>query len=731
MAVFTSKEKPKSALLNKSFNYRLSSLFGWRPISKEKATTQLEKDTGLQFVKVDVGNPVYRTKQAALGNVFDNSKLSSTVDHLFNNYLNETSIVYSDIQERQERLSELRFAVTNSPYLSRACRLVADEATMMDDQNRILTVESPSVAFSNRCYELFSQWGLTQQRISSTCFEIEQYGEAVWANKITRNGVERINPLKAPELVERLEFSPMHMAEVEEQLANGTDLNKSRKAKIDKLLQMFKEKDALNAMNDDFADMYDTKLLGYEFHDGIIAPPWDVTHFRYNPDCSEFFPYGTPPLIFCLGPFKRAYSLWTLQGLARAASFPVQLYTVKGTEGVGVETAFETVNNVREEYENIGVTPSSNSLEVYTVNTKIWAPEGLLDLKILESKVDYNFTDDIELAEDQVAFAAGVPRGYLDPSKESWGVSGIALTEQFKPFATHIYTVQSTFLQGIGELIRLHFAITGEFDYNTPFVLSMRFPAEEMSDERRNAKQASIDLSNSILELLGSVLGLEEGEALPEDVVTDILSKYTFLDPTDLQRWVRLSAIAHAQAAANDEADAEEGGGDDGDFDFGGGSGGGDDGDFDLGGDDGSDDGVSGGDDDLGGGDDSSSMDESIDRKYYLKVKKLLREKQNKKRRLREQRLRDAYFSSREDIYFHWLKENHLTEWKKPDGRYDQHAIMVSPLSNKLVEAVGVLKQNDGPVGSTVLREGLDANKIESELQTTLQEQLTIPEGEN
>jgi hypothetical protein len=420
-----------------------------------------------------------------------------------------------------------------------------------------------------------------------------------------------------------------------------------------------------------------------------------------------------------------------LQGLARAASFPVQLYTVKGTEGVGVETAFETVNNVREEYENIGVTPSSNSLEVYTVNTKIWAPEGLLDLKILESKVDYNFTDDIELAEDQVAFAAGVPRGYLDPSKESWGVSGIALTEQFKPFATHIYTVQSTFLQGIGELIRLHFAITGEFDYNTPFVLSMRFPAEEMSDERRNAKQASIDLSNSILELLGSVLGLEEGEALPEDVVTDILSKYTFLDPTDLQRWVRLSAIAHAQAAANDEADAEEGGGDDGDFDFGGGSGGGDDGDFDLGGDDGSDDGVSGGDDDLGGGDDSSSMDESIDRKYYLKVKKLLREKQNKKRRLREQRLRDAYFSSREDIYFHWLKENHLTEWKKPDGRYDQHAIMVSPLSNKLVEAVGVLKQNDGPVGSTVLREGLDANKIESELQTTLQEQLTIPEGEN
>lgn len=715
MAIFTSKEQPKSALLNKSFNYRLSALFGWRPVDRKKATTQLEKDSGIQFVKVDVGNQMYRTKQAALGNIFDNSKLSSTVDHLFNQYLNETAVVYSDIQERQERLSELRFAVTNSPYLSKACRLCADEATMADDQNRILSVESPSVAFVNRCYELFAQWGLTQQRISATCFEIEQYGEAVWANKVTRNGVERIIPLKAPELVERLEFSPMHMAEVEEQLANGTDVNKNRKQKIEKLLAMFKNKDLINGINDDFADMYDTKLLGFEFHDGIIAPPWDVTHFRYNADCSEFFPYGTPPLIFCLGPFKRAYSLWTLQGLARAASFPVQLYTVKGTEGVGVETAFETVNNVREEYENIGVTPSSNSLEVYTVNTKIWAPEGLLDLKILESKVDYNFTDDIQLAEDQVAFAAGVPRGYLDPSKESWGVSGLALTEQFKPFATHIYTIQSTFLQGIGELIRLHFAITGEFDYNTPFILSMRFPAEEMSDDRRNAKSSSIDLTNSIIELLQSSLGLEDGEALPEDVITDILSKYTFLDPTDIQRWTRLSAIAKAQAEADSENKEGEDGGsdDDGGFDMGGG---GDDGGFDLGGGDDSSD--SGG-DDLGGGDDSGSgdMEESIDRKYYLKVKTMLREKEKRKRLLREKRIREAYFSSRQDIYFHWLKENHMTEWQKPDGYWKQHGILVNPLDNRIVESVNVFKSDEGlsNFGKT-LRE----SEIEEELQNTL-----------
>lgn len=695
--IFKSKDKPKSKILNKSFNYRLASLFGWRPANgKRQDMTDFEKSTGIKFVRVDVDNPAYRTKQAALGNVFKTSSLTQKVDHLFNSYLNETATVYSDIQDRQERLSELRFAVTNSPYLSRVCRLCADEATQRDDLNRIISIESPSAAFISRTYELlFSQWGLTQQRVESTCYEIEQYGEAVWANKVTPNGVERIIPLKTPSLVERLEFSPVHMAEVEEQLSNGEDYNKSRKTKIEQLLNLFKNEQQLNTLNDDFADLYDTKLLGFEFHDGIIAPPWDVTHFRYCPDSSEFFPYGTPPLLFCLAPFKRAYSLWTLQGLARAASFPVQLYTVKNTEGVGVQTAFDTVDEVREEYENIGVTPQSNSIEVYTVNTKVWAPEGLLDMKILESKVDYNFVDDINLAEDEVAFASGVPRGYLDPSKEGWGVSALALTEQFKPFARHIYSIQSCFLEGIGNLIREHYAITGEFDYNTPFVLSMRFPAEEMSQERRDAKSASIDLSKSIIELIQQVLGIEEGEPLPEDVVSDILSKYSFLDPTDLQRWIRLSSIAKLSSENDDEDSEGEDTGDDSGFDFGGGddSGGGGD-DFDVGGD--SSDTDTGSDTDVGGdegGAEPAQESTNKARDYYLKTKSHLKEKRKLKEQKRIREITKRYFESRDSIYFEFLKENHLTDFSKTNGRMKDHCYNVPELNenNKMFDSLKVL----------------------------------------
>lgn len=704
--VFQSGQKPKSKIIQNSFNSRLSSLFGWKSVTKDKAQNQLEKDTGIKFVKVDTENPAYRIKNAALGNVFKNAPLAQSLDKYFNNYLNETTLVYSDIAERQQRLSELRFAVRNDPFLAKACRLVADEATQLDEQNRLLSIESPSIPFINRCYELFAQWGLTQQRIASVCYDLEQYGEAIWAHRISVDkGVERISALKVQSLMERLEFSPAHMAEVMAQLKNGDDVNKSRKSKIEQLMsELNNNQEYVAGLNEDFADTFDTKLLGYEFDDGIVVPPWIITHFRYQPDSTEFFPYGEPPLLMALAPFKLLNSTITLQGLARASSFPVQLYTVKQTEGVGVETAFETVNNVREEYDNIGVTPQTNSLEVYTVNTKIWAPEGLLDMKVLESKVDFDFTGDIELYEDRVAIASGVPKSYLDQEFGGFGNSGIALVEQYKPFARHVYTIQSAFLEGLGNLIRLHFAITGEFDYNIPFVLSMRFPAEEMGQEKRDARQASIDLSNSIIELLQSVLGLEEGEPLPEDVVSDILSKYTFLDPTDLERWVRLSAIA--KAASADESDGED---EDGGFDDEGGGGGGGD-DFDLGADGGGDEGGDeGGDDfDLGG---DEGLEESMspeERKYYLRVKQRLVEKMKRQNKLKKKKIMEAkrkrlrevsqrYREAKEEIYFSFLRENHMTEWKRQEGHHQQHEMLIPTIDNNNVmfESFKVLSLKD------------------------------------
>ena len=720
-AQYSSGAPPKSQIFKTSFAGRLSSLFGWKGVQKQNAQTEFEKQNGLRFVKVDIGNDQFRTKHAALGSVFKSAPLATSLNKYFNAYINETTLVYSDIAERQQRLNELKFMVLNDPFIGRCCQLVADEATQLDDQNRLLSVESPSIAFVNRCYELFSMWGLTQSRISAVCYDLEQYGEALWGHRISAKGVERIIPLKVPMLQERLEFSPVHMAEVVAQMAGGLDVSKNRASKISKLMNLVASDQGLKQTSDldeNFADMFDTKLLGYEFHDNIIVPPWLISHFRFNADNSEFFPYGRPPLLHALAPFKQFYSTMALQGLARAASFPVQVYSVKGTEGVSVATAFETVNSVREDYENIGVSPSSNSLEVYTVNTKIWVPEGLLDMKVHESKVDMDFIGDLEMFQDRIADAIGIPKGYLSQEFGGFGQSGIALTEQYKPFARHVYGIQSSFLDGLGSLLRLHFAITGEFDYNMPFVLSMRFPAEDMGEEKRNARQASVELANGIIEMLQGVLAMEEGEPLPEDVVADILSKYTFLDPTDLQRWIRLSAIAKAAAAAATDDEGDGGGEDDG-------SG------FEMDGDM-----EGGGEGDIAAGDDSGGdpMPESMAleyRNYYMRTKKLLREKLASERKsaakaLREKEIRRLkevsmrYRECKQDIYFNWLREQNLTEWVRPGVAHEMLVPRIDE-NHTLFNSIRVLtdKGNDNPVTNKRLQE------------RTLQDQLNETKGFN
>jgi hypothetical protein len=198
--------------------------------------------------------------------------------------------------------------------------------------------------------------------------------------------------------------------------------------------------------------------------------------------------------------------------------------------------------------------------------------------------------------------------------------------------------------------------------------------------------------------LVSGALGLEEGEPLPEDIIFDILSRYTFLDETDILKWMRYRAQFDAEKAA------EEASGDDEDGDGGGG------GDDDLGLDDMGDD--SGGDD--GGGD---MMESVADRKYYLKTRALLKEKrimrdravkreQSRLREVRFRRLREQYDKSKKDIYFQFLKENAFREWH--DARGHQYYSSFVSQSNPLYETFAVLADRSTPLitgSSSRLRE--------------------------
>lgn len=637
---FTSGKKPMSAILNSTFVNRLNSIFGFRTTNDRKnIENEFEKKYGIKFVRVDLNNPSYRIHNAAIGSVFQSVGMNEKLEKLFNAYLNETTETYDNIQDRQKRLNELTFACCNNVYISRACTLVADEATQQDEQDRIISIDSPNSTFVEKTYQLLNQWGITQNCIHSACFDIQLYGEAFWTHKIGLSGVEKISYIHPNQVMERLEFSPAHVATFLAQRDGWNNANTTRGSKIEELIKLIKGDGSMDEASN-LADMFDNKLLGYELQGNILCPPWMITHFRYDDGHGEFYPYGRPPLIWALAPFKQYASTMALQGLARLHSFPITLFQVKNTDGMPPAQAFNLVNTVREQFDNLGVNPGQQGSEVYTVNTKAWVPEGLLKIESIKSECDIPSTDDIDGMRDDIAVACGIPRGYLDPSADYSGESGISLKEQYKPFARHVYTVQTTFLQGLGELIRMHYAITGEFDYNTPFVLSMSFPAQEVPDSQRSSQSSSIDLAKNVVELIQAVLGIDEEEALPEDVIVDILSKYTFLDPTDIQKWVRLSSFAVKSNMSGDEDD----GGDE-------------------------------------GGDDDEMMAET---RAYRKTGRIT---ERREQRFRE--VRERYLENKDEIYFRFIESNNLKDWKnfvgKRTGEFTKHNVYVPKIDEYTV----------------------------------------------
>ena len=656
---------PKSSIIKSTFHDRLSAFYGFRAVGGGSSSqTALERRTGVKFVKVDLNNQAYRVQNASLGNVFDSRLLSSKLERYFDAWMSETSLSYDDIADRQARLNELAFMQYNEPFVSRVVQLVADEATNLDEQDRLITVSSPNGTFIEKCYELFSQWGITQQRIHGAIWDLELYGEAFWTHKVTQRGVERIFPAKVNQVLERLEFSPLHMAEYLSQKDGGISINKNRGAKVEALVKALQDQTDTFDIDENFSDMFDSKLFGFEFHDGNYIPPWDVTHFRFNADHSEFYPYGRPPLLNCLAPFKQLFAAMTLQGVARTMSFPVTLYKVKSVDGMNPTMSFDFVNTVREEYDNLGVSPGSTGSEVYAMNTKMWIPQNLLEVEVVKSEVDLDTVKDLELFQDRVAVATGIPKGYLIQDESSFGTSAIALVEQCKPFARHVFAIQSAFLEGLGELIRLHFAITGEMDYDTPFTLSMRFPSIEMSEDKRTSRTASLELTTGVLDFIKKAIGMGEDDVLPSTVVTDIMSKYSFLDPTDIMKWVKLGGMAKLTAKADGEGDEDDG---DMDFDFGdsgGGSSGSSGPSEPAGGED------EFGSDDSGGGDEfavDDAAETALQDSTMRDRKNRLRERKRALKRLKEKRLKEIarrYNETKTGLFFEIVQKEHLTEWK-------------------------------------------------------------------
>ena len=639
-----SPDKSDSAGLN---NF-LSRLFGWK-----KSTGRSGNPVDFVTVDLDSSQKVGQALKQALEDQIPNiesGNLSKHLQGLLDSWLTDTTDTQQELTKRMELIKQIDYAVRTDPYIGQVVKLYADECTQCDLQNQVISIETPDPLMTRRMYELLSTWGITQNRCHSAIESLAEYGNAFWCNQVSSRGVERIIPLKQHQIKERIEFNPVEVAE-KRATKTGSFMNA-----VSKNYLLNKMVNGLEA-GENYCDIFDKKLFGFTMPgvdngQDIILPPWAVTHFRVDGD-GQFSPWGTSPLINTLAPFKQLISTIALQSLARVSSFPITLYNVKTSENTDEARQFSTVNKVRMAYDNIGVSPMVGNSEVYSVNTKLWVPKGLLEVDVKKPEVDVKFTDDMEMYQDRVAVASGLPRAYFEKGWGEYGDSAKSLIEQYKPFGRRAYTIQSAFLDGISDLFRLHFAISGEYDYRVPFTLSMKFPAEEKSKSKLDSQNASVEMANKVVNAVKSAIGAGDDEALPAEVVRDIMSKYAFLDPGDLQKWTKASKRALINKSALDDMDSDPSlddiGGDDLDS--------GDLGDIsDTEGAEGTDS------DDLGEAPDITTDIGSADN---IPAEPTAESTQTKLERLREKHLVEAYNRNRDDIYFNVLRENNIEGFRR------------------------------------------------------------------
>ena len=550
MADTNNKLPDSSAIKSTRFSSFLSTLFGWR---KNKSAVSSKK---VDFVKVDLDAKEQRVGQALLNDSPNLGKeLSQKAEELFDRWMSDNTDKLTELTLRKNRIEQIDFMVQNDPYVNRTVELYADESCQLDQQDTIISIETPDPRMTLDMYKLINQWGLTQNRIRETIKQLGKYGDAFWANTITERGVERIVPLQQMQVLDRIEFNPIKVMEMKRKREGFFGAFASNNYLLDQMMQMMEERDS-------FSDLFDTKLFGFSIDKDISVPAWNITHFRVGAEGSEFYPWGTSPIIGALAPYKQTQSAIALQSLARELSFPVTIYEVKTDENMDEASQFATVNRVREAYDNIGISQRVGNSEVYTVNTKIWAPEGLLKVSVQKADAGSNDgVDDIKLYQERTAMALGIPRSFY--GEEGWkglASSGKSLTQQYKPFARKCFSIQSAFLEGLADLFRIHFAITGIYDFRIPFTLSMKYPVVEESEDYSTAKKNSIETANAVASLIRSAIGAEEGEPLPADILRDIMDKYTFLDPSDIMKWTR-DAKYYAMSKEKAENDEEGGGG--------------------------------------------------------------------------------------------------------------------------------------------------------------------------
>jgi hypothetical protein len=390
------------------------------------------------------------------------------------------------------------------------------------------TIYSKDEKIEKEIVDLFNNLKIPTM-LKETARSIVNKGNACWIlNTKQGAGVIDVTPMKIESLVDRIEFAPLDV---------DTTLFKNQ-ALVNLVQNSFRLKNLLQTIEDmeDYSAMFKHYLLGYQVNN-IMLPPWNVLHFRNKALDTAFDPWGMPLMLNCVAPFRMYDAALTMQVIARGAKFPFEKYSLSMPNTMNPTEMLEALLEFAQEYENSGLAESRAARQDFSISSKIYTIKELFDFELVETKQNFDDIADVELHKDNLIIGTGIPRNFYDPNNGTFGNSGIALMQQYKPFARQVFNIQKSILEELTLLVKIHFIFKG-IDPNTEFELSMPFPQSQENADVLNNKSTMLTFANSVLDALkANVIG-DPAATLPPDLVARIYSILLPFERDEIEKWV-------------------------------------------------------------------------------------------------------------------------------------------------------------------------------------------------
>jgi len=460
-----------------------------------------------------------------------NKKSHKEIEAIWDFWISNNYDSPDTLKNRFDRYKDLEFMYYNDSIASMAMDLLADETISGNSEEQEIGVYAKKAGSEKKIKDLLNRIELKGQTLRELAFNLSCYGDGFGINSIdAKEGLKKVTLLSVFDIKQRLEFSLSKVAEEMERKASSYAFLNKQKGLAD-LYDIYRTEGS-----DDLSDFFNDFLFGFALAKDIWVPPWMVMHARRYSRRSEFWPFGQPPFIHMIGPFRQFSSTLNLQAMARIASFPLKHFQVKTDERMTEIDKWAAVSEARQEFANLGVTNSGK--DEFTINDELWTPEDLLSVDVIENRLDIDKIGDLELLQDRMVAAGRMPKSYLPfgDGGRLGSESGKALMQQSKMFARFVYANQQALLDEISFLVKLHFTIIGETIDD--FELSLPYPVVEESSDILRMKNDTLRLAKDIIDNIGQSLGLDRDEKLPTDIVRDVFSKYSFLDAEEVNIWI-------------------------------------------------------------------------------------------------------------------------------------------------------------------------------------------------